>query len=301
LAIAARSIDIPKHKDWASSWSRVSALILARIGSAHCYATNIKLCEQATRERAIKREARRYVASLVVSVAETPQPDWWGDASADLRRINCIQVFFLGKHRLVGLIEHNLLPQLTSSASMKACKSSHRSTTTAQHSYIWQPPECVRTDPFFLDSECLDTNHIMHMNSEKASVMALVAQSLAIAARSLPKPLRREWACSWSRVKALTLARLGSAHRSIKNANVSCLETKEEIRANGIKREAQLYVVALISSVESTPSLHKWRANLTDLITITLFEDFFMDGGNHRELGFIHPDFLPAYCPNLIT
>jgi hypothetical protein len=39
-----------------------------------------------------------------------------------------------------------------------------------------------------------------------------------------------------------------------------------------------------MSSVELTPALNKWRANVTDLKTIALFDDFFMDGAKHREV-----------------
>jgi hypothetical protein len=283
LEIAARSLDIPKDKDWASSWSRVIALILARLGCAHCYVTNLKLCHEAKREREIKRKARRYLVGLIGSVAETPPPDWWCDGDADPRRRNCVQVFFLGNHRLVGFIKSTFLPEIPMPAPMEAGASASFSTTMGQHLRIWQPPECVWTDPFFLDSECLDTQSIMNINRNTNAVVTLVAQCLAIAARSLPKPKRREWAGTWSRVKALTLARLGSAHRSANNANV----------ATPIKREAQHYLVALVCSVETTPALHTWRTDMTDRLTICLFEDFFMDGANHRELGFIHPDHLP--------
>jgi hypothetical protein len=300
LAIAARALDVPKHKEWASSWSRVQALTLARIGSAHCYATNIKLCQEAKREKAIKREARRYLAALISSAAETPPPEWWDESSTDSRRRNCVQVFFLGNHRLVGFIKDDLLPKTPTSGSMEPGVSSYVSATMGPHLHIWQPPECVWTDPFYLDSECLDAQKIMNMNCDGKSVLALVTQCLAIAARSLPRPKRKEWACSWSRVKALTLARLGSAHRSATNAKVSCLKAKKVTREKAIISAAQHYLAALVSAVEATPSLHKWRVNMTELITISLFEDFFLDGAKHREIGFIHPEFLPEGFPDIL-
>jgi hypothetical protein len=299
LAIAARSLEIPRHKEWANSWSRVQALTLARLGSAHCYATNIKLCQEAKREKTIKREARRYLAELISAVAETPPPEWWGEASTDPRRRNCVQVFFLGNHRLVGFVKEAFLPQTPTSASMKSGVNPYVSTSMGPHSVIWQPPECVWTEPFFLDSECLDSQKIMNMNCEKQASLALIAQSLAIAARSLPRPKRREWASSWSRVKALTLARLGSAHRSATNAKLSCIGDKKVTRGKRIKSAAQHYLATLVSSVEATPSLHSWRVNMTDLITIALFDEFFMDGAKHREVGFIHPEFLPEDFPNI--
>jgi hypothetical protein len=307
LAIAAQSLDIPDHKEWASSWSRVQALTLARIGSAHCYATNITLCHDVKRERSIKREARRYLLSLIGSVAESPPPDWWEGAPADPRKRNCVQAFFFGSHRLVGLIKDTFLPPaltlLSTDIGARSYVSyvSYVSTTKGWHSHIWQPSECVWNGPFFLDAECFDTQTIANTGSAKAAALALVSQCLGIAARSIPAPKRRDWATSWTRVQALSFACLGSAHRSTSNANLSCLGAQNIIRANAIKREAQWYLVALMSSVELTPALNKWRANVMDLKTIALFDDFFMDGAKHREVGFIHPDLLPDDFPNITS
>jgi hypothetical protein len=172
------------------------------------------------------------------------------------------------------------------------------------HADRWHPHEPLWNALSTLESECLDTESIVRMKSNAASVVALVAQSLAIAARSLRIPKHKNWAECWSRVKALTLARIGSAHCSATNVNLFAFRgsiagnTEGEIRREAwIKREACRYLAALMSSVEATPPCLLWQSDSSCLPRIDLIEKFFSDGANHRHLGFIHPDFLPRSCP----
>ena len=150
-----------------------------------------------------------------------------------------------------------------------------------------------------LDLECVDTDLILRMQSDAEASDALVAQCLAIAARSMRTQNNKAWAECWSRVKALALARIGSAHCSVSSAKLyTCQGVKTEMReverknAEWIKGEAKSYLAALLGSLEATPPPSLWQADLMDL-RIDLLSLFFMDGANHRQHGFIHPDFLP--------
>ena len=299
LAIAANSLRIPKGIIWAESWLRVKALTLARIGSAHCSAVNAKLypCQgsrtetmekEQQRETWIKREARRYLSALIVSVQSTPPCEFWRDGSSELRRRNYVQAFCFANHRHIGFFHHSLLPR---------APTPYRGINDDLD--LWQSPAPIWHAPFYLDSDCLDTESITRKGSDAQAVKALVVQCLSIAARSLPKPKGSKWTACWLRVKALTLARLGSVYCSTVNADLyawqGAISTSDEElikRAAWIKVEAVAYISSLLGAVAATPPPSSSSPDFEHGYTV-LFDEFFLDGANHRKLGLIHPDFLP--------
>ena len=181
------------------------------------------------------------------------------------------------------------------------------------HSNIWHRHEAIRNtipselDLHHLDNESyslpLDTELIVMTKSKTEFVVDLVTHSLACAARSLPIPKQETWAESWSRVRAFAIGRIGNAHcwvawtelylrrRSILTYPEG--ETDAEVRKL-LKREARLYLSSLMSAVEVTPPSLLWQTDESELRRRNLVEEFFLDGKNHRQLGFIHPAVLPS-------
>jgi hypothetical protein len=277
LAMAAYTLLIPKQDKWADCWSRVQTLTIARIGSAHYSATTARLyaCGGSTTkdsQEVIKREACRYLGALISSVHSAPPHKLWRDDTSEIRRRNWIEAFFL-----TDLLSR--IPKATSDP--------------------WHPEEPLWNALSHYESECFDSESIMRMPSNAASVDALVARSLEIAAHSLRLPTQDKWDECWSRVQALTIARIGSAHCSVKNAKLfSCGGSTNEVSQEGIEREkwikrkARLYLISLISSVAITPTHPLWLEKNVNLRRQHLIQSFFLDGANHRQNGLIHPDFL---------
>lgn len=183
-----------------------------------------------------------------------------------------------------------------------------------EHPDIGYQHEAIRNAIPELDFQDADTELYslpsdteLRTKSNTEFVVDLVTHSLACAARSLPIPEQDRWAESWSRVRALAIGRIGNAHCWVARTELhlhgqSILlspEGKTEEERELLKREARFYLAALMSAVEATPPCLLWQTDHSELRRRNFLQEFFLDGKNHRQLGFIHPTLLPrsAYFP----
>ena len=185
---------------------------------------------------------------------------------------------------------------------VEAVGSPRLSKSLKEHSDAWHPKEPLWNALPNLGLQPSNTEPFIRTHDIITSVSDLVAQSLACAARSLLIPRQDKWAESWSRVEALALARIGSAHCYVTFSQLHFGEgiiafnsegKTEASKRSWIRREALRYLASLMSSVEATPPCQLWQAEHSELRRRNLFQAFFFDGRNHRQLGFIHPAVLP--------